>query len=485
MASAYASLSTASGADNVSLLLALFILVFLITVVSGWFGLQGGSRFFSWQNLMNSLAQAIVIVGLLAIGETVVIIAGGLDISVGSVASIGSVVSASVLAGVGTVGSLAFFPTDSVLVAVIMGILAGMVAGALNGFIVTVLRVNPIIATLGTLAAFAGIAFLLAPDGKPIGVVTQPAFTNLARGRLFQDWPIPALNGSDWTGVPILTVIFVAVTAVFHVLMTYTAFGRAIYAIGGNETAARLAGINLTRIRVTMYMLSGGVAGLAGVLLTARTTSGNPINGVGLELQAITAVFLGGAATTGGKGTIIGTFLAVIIVGILNNGMNLLGFNTFVQRVALGLLLSVRWRSRSGGRPAKRRPAPAPLSGSKPDSGAQHKLNTGDVDGRPHPAVLLQGGIEVLFTGGGVGRMAAYVIVGTPDDIRDVELLRRPQTLLPVFVRLRLMAGEPGTVAAQRQRIGAANREHPRIGAQGGTGGFCRAFQVVAAALRL
>lgn len=327
------------GADNISLLLALFILVFLITVVSSWFGLTGGDKFFSWQNLMNSLAQAIVIVGLLAIGETVVIVAGALDISVGSVASIGSVVSASVLVGVGTVGSLGFLPTDSMLVAIVAGVLAGMVAGIVNGFIVTVLRVNPIIATLGTLAAFAGIAFLLAPDGKPIGVVTQPDFTWLARGRLFTELPIPPLGGSAWTGVPVLTVILVLVTVIFHVLMAYTSFGRAIYAIGGNQTAARLAGININRIRMMMYMLSGGVAGLAGVLLTARTTSGNPINGVGLELQAITAVFLGGAATTGGKGTIVGTFLAVIIVGVLNNGMNLLGFNTFVQRVALGLLL--------------------------------------------------------------------------------------------------------------------------------------------------
>lgn len=327
------------GADNLSLLLALFILIVLITIVSGWFGFTGGDKFFSWQNLMNSVAQAIVIVGLLAIGETVVIVAGGLDISVGSVASIGSVVSASVLAGVGTVGSLAFLPTDNVLVAVLAGIIAGMLAGAVNGFIVTVLRVNPIIATLGTLAAFAGIAFLLAPDGKPIGVVTQPDFTWLARGRLFTELPIPPLNGSEWTGVPVLTVILVIVTVLFHILMAYTDFGRAIYAIGGNQTAARLAGISINRIRLYMYMLSGAVAGLAGVLLTARTTSGNPINGVGLELQAITAVFLGGAATTGGKGTIVGTFLAVIVVGVLNNGMNLLGFNTFVQRVALGLLL--------------------------------------------------------------------------------------------------------------------------------------------------
>jgi ribose transport system permease protein/L-arabinose transport system permease protein len=327
------------GADNLSLLIALVILIFLITVVSGWFDYKGGDKFFSWQNLMNSVAQSVVIVGLLAVGETVVIVAGALDISVGSIASIGSVVAASVLVGAGTVGSHDWIPTNNVAVAVFAGIAAGLIAGLINGCIVTYLRVNPIIATLGTLAAFAGLAFLLAPDGKPIGVVTQPDFTWLATHRLLRDWAVPALNGSKWTGIPVLTVILLGVTALMHILMSYTDFGRAIYAIGGNAVAARLAGISLTRVRIGMYMLSGSVAGLTGVLLTARTTSGNPVNGVGLELQAITAVFLGGAATTGGKGTIVGTFLAVILVGVLNNGMNLLGFNTFVQRVALGLLL--------------------------------------------------------------------------------------------------------------------------------------------------
>jgi len=327
------------GANNLSLIFAIIVLVLLVTVVSSWFGLEGGNKFFSWQNLWNSLAQAIVIVGLLAIGETVVIIAGALDISIGSIASIGSVVAASVLVGAGIVGGTHLLPTGSVFLALLAGIIAGMIAGSINGGIVTVLNVNPIIATLGTLAAFAGFAFLLAPDGKPIGVVTQPAFTWLAQGRFLTSVAIPALGGTKWTGIPILTIILIIVAIIVHIIMTYTDFGRAIYAIGGNAVAARLAGINLTSVRVMMYMLSGAIAGLAGVLLTSRTTSGNPINGVGLELQAITAVFLGGAATAGGKGTIMGTFLAVILVGILNNGMNLLGFNTFVQKVALGFLL--------------------------------------------------------------------------------------------------------------------------------------------------
>lgn len=338
-ASALQRLIRSIGADNLSLMFALVALVFLVTVASRWFGFSGGDKFFSWQNLMNSLAQAIVIVGLLAVGETVVIVAGALDISVGSIASIGSVVSASALVGIGTVGALGILPTNSVLVAVCAGVAAGMIAGVVNGLIVTKLRVNPTIATLGTLAAFAGVAFLLAPDGKPIGVVTQTDFTWLAQGRFLSGLAIPPLAGSKWTGIPVLTVVFLLVTVLVHVIMSFTDFGRAIYAIGGNPTAARLAGINLSRVRILMYVLSGGIAGLAGVLLAARTTSGNPVNGTGLELQAITAVFLGGAATSGGKGTIFGTFLAVILVGVLNNGMNLLGFNTFIQRVALGMLL--------------------------------------------------------------------------------------------------------------------------------------------------
>jgi ribose transport system permease protein/L-arabinose transport system permease protein len=327
------------GADNLSLMFAIVGLILLITIISGWFGFTGGDKFFSWQNLMNSLAQAVVIVGLLAVGETVVIIAGALDISVGSIASIGSVVGASVLVGVGVVGAMHILPTNSVLAAVAAGIIAGAIAGLINGLIVTQLRVNPIIATLGTLAAFAGFAFLLAPEGKPIGVVTQQGFIWLAQGRFLSEASIPPLGGARWTGIPVLTVILVVVAILVHILMAYTDFGRAIYAIGGNAIAARLAGIDLSRVRILMYVLSGSIAGLAGVLLSARTTSGNPINGTGLELQAITAVFLGGAATAGGKGTIFGTFLAVILVGILNNGMNLLGFNTFIQRVALGMLL--------------------------------------------------------------------------------------------------------------------------------------------------
>jgi ribose/xylose/arabinose/galactoside ABC-type transport system permease subunit len=325
------------GVDNLSLIGALILIVAVIVLLQ--------PLFLSWQNLMNSLSQSIVIVGLLAIGETVVIVAGMLDISVGSIASVASVTAASaiVMGGVVVPGGYEIplpFVEGSMQLGILVGILTGVGLGVINGLIVTKLNVNPIIATLGTLAAFAGLAFLVAPDGKPVGVITQPDFTWLATGRLFPDLPVPELaGGRPWTGVPMLFLIFVLVAIIYHVIMKYTDFGRTVYAIGGNTVAARLAGINITRNKIAMYMLCGATAGLAGVLLTARTTSGNPINGVGLELQAITAVFLGGAATTGGKGTIVGTVLAVLLVGVLNNGMNLVGVGTFYQRVALGVLL--------------------------------------------------------------------------------------------------------------------------------------------------
>jgi ribose transport system permease protein/L-arabinose transport system permease protein len=148
-------------------------------------------------------------------------------------------------------------------------------------------------------------------------VGTKTDFTWLGSGRLLQS--------DAFVGIPVILVILILVATLGHVLMKYTDLGRSIYALGGNATAARLAGINLTRVRLSIYAISGTLAGLGGVLLAARTTSGAPLNGQGMELQAITAVFLGGAATTGGKGAVTATILAVMILGVLSNGMNLLG----------------------------------------------------------------------------------------------------------------------------------------------------------------
>jgi ribose transport system permease protein/L-arabinose transport system permease protein len=312
------------GAENLSLLIVLAIEIAVIVSQSPYFLGQ--------RNLLNSLGQNIAVLGVLAVGESIVIIAGALDISVGSIAGISGVVAA--LAVNATWGKMQY--------ALIAGLMAGLIAGLVNGSIVAFLRVNPIIATLGTFAAFRGVAFLIAPNGYPVGVGTKSDFTWLGSGRLLQS--------DAFVGIPVILVILIVVALLGHIVMKYTDLGRSVYALGGNATAARLAGINLTRVRLTIYMISGTLAGLGGVLLAARTTSGAPLNGQGMELQAITAVFLGGAATTGGKGAVTATILAVIILGVLSNGMNLVGVQQYFQDVATGLLLIVsvaiaQWRA--------------------------------------------------------------------------------------------------------------------------------------------
>ena len=187
---------------------------------------------------------------------------------------------------------------------------------------------------------YLGVAFLIAPNGYPVGVGTQPDFTWLGSGRI--------LGGGGFVGIPIILIILIFVAIVGHVLLRYTDFGRSIYALGGNATAARLAGINLTRVRLGMYVFCGMTAGLSGVLLAARTTSGSPLNGQGMEMLVCAEAMQEGLAllkpllvenASGGKGTVVGTVLAVLILGVLSNGMNLLGVQQYWQDVATGMLL--------------------------------------------------------------------------------------------------------------------------------------------------
>lgn len=308
---AWRSISRFVGTENLSLLLALAILVALIVSQSEFF--------FTARNLLN-IGQNMAVVGLIAVGMTMVIVSAGLDISVGSIAGVASVVSALVVSMVGTV-----------MGGVVFGIVAGAILGLVNASIITFLRVNPVVATLATYSAFRGVAFLIAPGGRPVGVL-DPTLALLGSGRVFAFAGFP--------GIPIALLILVAVAVCAHFVMSSTVFGRSVYTMGGNPVAARLAGINLDRMKFYIYAISGALSGLAGVIVTARTSSGQPASGTqGLELEAITAVFLGGALLSGGKGTIIGTMLAVTLLATLSNGMNLLGIPTFYQLVAKGLLL--------------------------------------------------------------------------------------------------------------------------------------------------
>jgi ribose transport system permease protein len=297
----------AIGVQNISLLIAIALLVIFI-------GVQN-PLFFSINNI-RVIGTAVAVSGVLAVVQTMVIIMGALDISVGSLAGLASVVSAMVFTVAG--------PALGVTVAIGVGIVCGL----LNGCIIVFGRVNPVIATLATLAAFKGIAQLVS-DGRAQGYTgADPFFVFLARGTI--------------VGIPTLIWVLIILAVLVHIVLRYTSIGRNIYAVGGNDVASRLAGININRYIIGIYMFTGAVAAIAGILITARTGSGQPVSGSeGLELESITAAALGGAALKGGKGTVMGTILAVILLGVLVNGMTLLDVNAFWQNVAKGALLVI------------------------------------------------------------------------------------------------------------------------------------------------
>jgi len=293
------------GAQNLSLLAALLILVAI-------FGTLRGDVFFTPRNLTN-IGLAVTMLGILAMAQTVVIVSGGLDISVGAIVGVSSVSAALVLQRL-----------DIAPLGIAAALVAGVLLGLVNGLIITVGRVNAIIATLGTLAAFRGIGLIMT-DGRSVSVFS-PGFRTIGTGQ-FLFLPIPI-----WILLTVMSALFV--------FLRYTVLGRNVYAIGGNPVVARLAGLNIRRYQLGIYMLSGFAAGLAGIILIGRTGSGHPISGSeGLELEAITAAILGGAALAGGKGTIVGALLGVLILGTLTNGMILTGVPAFYQLLAKGALL--------------------------------------------------------------------------------------------------------------------------------------------------
>jgi ribose/xylose/arabinose/galactoside ABC-type transport system permease subunit len=293
------------GLHNLSLVIALAVLLLI-------FGFVRSDVFFSSRNLLN-IGMGVAILGVLAISQTAVIVSGGLDISVGSIVGLTTVATAMTIQG-----------TENAGLGLAAGIALGAAAGLTNGILITYGRVNAVIVTLGTMAIFRGIAFILS-DGQSISIF-DGTFRWIGVGRVLG---LP---------VPIWVLIFVA--AAFWVFLHRSIPGRNLYAIGGNPVVARLSGMNLNAYRVSMYILSGAVAGIAGILLAARTGSGQPISGSqGLELEAITAAFLGGCAMQGGKGTVVGALLGVAIIGVLNNGMILTAVPTFYQMLAKGTLL--------------------------------------------------------------------------------------------------------------------------------------------------
>lgn len=279
------------------------------------FGIASSGREFITANIIQ-IVDSGAILGLVTIGEVIVMISGALDISVGSNAGLVTAVVAEVVLH-------AHLPLG---VAIVIGLLAGSLAGAFNGFVVAYLRISAVIATLATFSAFSGLALLLT-NGNEVGV-TSSFLASLGTGSV--------------AGVPYLVIIFLVVTVLAILAMRFTLQGHNVYAVGGSDTASRLAGIRVSRYLLGVFVVSGFCAAIAGIMLLGQTGTAQPTEGsVGLELTAITAVLLGGTGLTGGTGTVLGAFLGVMVLSTLDNGLLLVGVQAFWQQVATGALLLV------------------------------------------------------------------------------------------------------------------------------------------------
>jgi ribose transport system permease protein len=261
---------------------------------------------------MANVARQVSILALVAWGQTMVILSAGIDLSVGSVVAMVSVFSAMGMQDYGEIGFVFY------------GVAAGTIAGFVNGFLIGKVRLAPFIATLGMLSVARGVA-LTATNGVPIFGLPDSGIYSIGRGFV---GPIPA---------PVLFAV--AGLLLTWILLYHTKFGTYVYAIGGNEESAKLAGINLARVRILIYTLTGFLAGVGGVVLTGRVKSGQPLLGDGLELESIAAVVIGGVSLFGGRGRLAGTIWGVVLIGILSNGLNLIGVSTFVQRIVIGAVI--------------------------------------------------------------------------------------------------------------------------------------------------
>ena len=299
------------------------IVVILFGLIALLSALTDG-MFLQTQNLINVVRQTSVI-ALLGIGLTIVIISTGIDLSVGSVLALSAVVSTS-LAQQPDATNLMYPGLDvPVIVAVLAGLGIGALCGFINGSLIAVFRIAPFIATLGMFTAARGAA-LIYSDGRPISKL-DPSFNWIGQG--------------DILGIPVPIFLLIVVAVAAHIMLTRTRFGRYVYAIGGNEQAARVSGIAISRVKIGIYTISGLLAGLGGLILAGRIGSGNPTLGTGIELDAITAAVIGGASFAGGIGTVWGAVVGALIIGSLNTGLDIMNVSPFAQQVVKGVIIVV------------------------------------------------------------------------------------------------------------------------------------------------
>lgn len=285
----------------------------LVLIVLCIFSALMSDRFISSANITNILLQASVL-AVVTIGMTYVIIGGGFDLSVGSVVALAGCIAAEVMLHSGIFAGL------------IAGTLSGVIVGIINGYVIARVGVSPFIATLGTMVLIRGIVLLITNGSPIVGEEGLPeAFVAFGTARLY--------------GVPYLVIAAVAAFIVFSWILHRSAFGTRIFAVGGNREAAFLSGVPVNRITISTYAICGLTAAIAGVMLAARLQSGQPTAGEFYELTAIAAVVLGGAALQGGEGKLYKSMIGVLIMTILTNSLNLMGVDSYWQRVAVGLVI--------------------------------------------------------------------------------------------------------------------------------------------------
>ena len=271
--------------------------------------------FFRFNNLMN-LAQYCSVAGVAACGFMLVILSGFLDLSVGMVSALSAVYAAR-----------AVEITDNWWFGMLIGVATGVVCGCLNGVLVTKLKVNPLIATLGTNSIFQGIANL---ENRAIGIpIYNEQFKFFGQGYVF--------GGK----VPVIVVIMTVSFILFHIILTYTKFGREVYSVGGNAQASYVSGINVNRVRFKIFLICSTMCGFSGVLYAALTGTGIPTANINLSMDSTSATILGGASLSGGRGKIIGTVVGVLMMATITNGLTILGISTFYQMIARGAILLI------------------------------------------------------------------------------------------------------------------------------------------------
>jgi len=298
----------ASITQQYGIVLAFVILCAALSIASPYF--------LTTRNILNVLQQTSVN-ELLAIGMTFVILTGGIDLSVGSILGFGGVVAASFASSVN------FGQASPAIVAMLMALLAGMVLGAVNGVLIAKWKVAPFVVTLGMLSIGRGITYIYT-NGMPI--------PNIEKSFLF-------IGQGDIAGIPVPIFLFAGVFLLALLVLRRTRFGRYVYAVGGSERSARISGVNTRLVIFFVYVISGLLAALGGTIITARTTAGLPQAGVSYELDAIAAVVIGGTSLAGGQGTLLGTLIGALIIGVINDGLDLLHVSSYYQQVIKGVII--------------------------------------------------------------------------------------------------------------------------------------------------